>query len=74
VGVEITVALLGYRLPLPMLYEERAEPIQIAIVGIDLGKNVCSLTGLEGSGQAIVRRRVRLGPGPINRIPKRRIS
>jgi hypothetical protein len=31
---------------LPMQQEERAEPMQIAIVGIDLGKNICSLAGL----------------------------
>jgi transposase len=33
--------------------------MQITIVGIDLGKNVCSLAGLDGSGQVVVRRRVR---------------
>jgi transposase len=33
--------------------------MQIAIVGIDLGKNICSLAGLDGSGQVVVRRRVR---------------
>jgi predicted NBD/HSP70 family sugar kinase len=33
--------------------------MQIAIVGIDLGKNICRLAGLDGSGQVVVRRRVR---------------
>jgi transposase len=33
--------------------------MQIKVVGIDLGKNVCSLAGLDGSGQVVVRRRVR---------------
>jgi transposase len=33
--------------------------MQIAIVGIDLAKNICSLAGLDGSGQVVVRRRVR---------------
>jgi hypothetical protein len=25
--------------------------MQIAVIGIDLGKNICSLAGLDGSGQ-----------------------
>ena len=33
--------------------------MQITVVGIDLSKNVCSLAGLDGSGQVVVRRRVR---------------
>src|SRR6266566_288128 len=33
--------------------------MQITVLGIDLGKNVCSLAGLDGSGQVLVRRRVR---------------
>jgi transposase len=33
--------------------------MQITVVGIDLGKNLCSLAGLDGSGQVVVRRRVR---------------
>jgi transposase len=33
--------------------------MQIAIFGIDLGKNIWSLAGLDGSGQVVVRRRVR---------------
>jgi transposase len=33
--------------------------MQIAVLGIDLGKNICSLAGLDGSGQIVLRRRVR---------------
>jgi transposase len=33
--------------------------MQIAVIGIDLGKNICSLAGIDGSGQVVVRRRVR---------------
>ena len=28
--------------------------MQIAVIGIDLGKNICSLAGLDGSGQVVV--------------------
>ena len=31
----------------------------IVIVGIDLGKNVCSVVGLDGSGRVVLRRRMR---------------
>ena len=33
--------------------------MQIAVFGIDLGKNICSLAGIDGSGLVVVRRRVR---------------
>jgi len=33
--------------------------MQIAVLGIDLGKNYCSLAALDGSGQIVLRRRVR---------------
>lgn len=33
--------------------------MQIAILGIDLGKNSCSLVGLDATGKAVVRRRMR---------------
>ena len=33
--------------------------MDIAVLGIDLGKNVCSLVGLDGSGRVVLRRRVR---------------
>ncbi|MBK8174306.1 MAG: IS110 family transposase [Rhodospirillales bacterium] len=33
--------------------------MDIAVLGIDLGKNVCSVVGLDGSGRVMLRRRVR---------------
>ena len=33
--------------------------MQIAILGVDLGKNTCSLVGLDGTGRVTVRGRVR---------------
>lgn len=33
--------------------------MQIAVLGIDLGKNTCSLVGLDENGRVIVRRRLR---------------
>src|SRR5882757_3546797 len=33
--------------------------MKIAVVGIDLGKNVCSVVGLDASGAVVLRRRVR---------------
>jgi transposase len=33
--------------------------MDIAVLGIDLGKNICSLVGLNSSGQVVVRRRMR---------------
>ena len=33
--------------------------MDIAVLGIDLGKNSCSLVGLDSSGQVVVRRRMR---------------
>jgi hypothetical protein len=32
--------------------------MQIAVLGIDLGKNSCSVVGLDGSGQVVMRRRM----------------
>lgn len=32
--------------------------MQIAVIGIDLGKNTCSLVGLDGTGRVLVRRRM----------------
>src|SRR4249920_2779873 len=37
--------------------EERS--MKIAVLGIDLGKNVCSIVGLDASGAVVLRRRVR---------------
>jgi transposase len=33
--------------------------MDIVIVGIDLGKNSCSLAGLDASGRVVLRRRMR---------------
>ncbi len=33
-------------------------PIQIAVLGIDLGKNSCSVVGLDDSGRVVLRRRL----------------
>jgi transposase len=33
--------------------------MDIAVLGVDLGKNVCSMVGLDGSGAVVMRRRVR---------------
>lgn len=33
--------------------------MEIAVLGIDLGKNACSLVGLDEVGRVVVRRRVR---------------
>ncbi|CAN7603395.1 IS110 family transposase [Pararhizobium sp. LjRoot255] len=33
--------------------------MQIAVLGIDLGKNSCSVVGLDGRGQVVLRRRLR---------------
>ena len=32
--------------------------MDIAVLGIDLGKNSCSVVGLDGSGKVILRRRM----------------
>jgi transposase len=32
--------------------------MQIAILGVDLGKNSCSVVGLDDSGRVVVRRRM----------------
>jgi len=33
--------------------------MQIAVLGIDLGKNSCSVAGLDATGRVILRRRMR---------------
>jgi transposase len=33
--------------------------MQIAVMGIDLGNNTCSLVGLDGDGRVIMRKRLR---------------
>src|SRR6266851_7647522 len=37
---------------------ERSGPMDIAVLGIDLSKNVCSLVGLDGEGRVVLRRRM----------------
>ncbi len=39
--------------------KERNEPMSIAIVGIDLGKNSCSVVGVDATGAVVVRRTMR---------------
>src|SRR5215469_6677135 len=39
--------------------EERMDKPMIAVLGIDLGKNLCSVAGLDMNGAAVVRRRMR---------------
>ena len=33
--------------------------MRIAVLGVDLGKNVCSLVGLDASGAVVLRRRAK---------------
>ena len=33
--------------------------MQVSVLGIDLGKNVCSIVGLDASGAVILRRRLK---------------
>ena len=33
--------------------------MDISVLGVDLGKNVCSLVGLDASGAVVMRRKVR---------------
>jgi hypothetical protein len=41
-------------------HEERSGTMKsISILGIDLGKNVCSLVGLDGSSSVVLRRRIK---------------
>src|SRR5271168_152129 len=37
----------------------RSGAMDIVVLGIDLGKNVCSLAGLDGQGQVVLRRRMK---------------
>src|SRR5258707_4786594 len=38
--------------------KERSGSMQIAILGIDLGKNSCSVVGLDVAGRVVLRRRL----------------
>jgi transposase len=44
-----------------MKAEKREVTMTIAIIGIDLGKSVCSMTGLDQAGAVVLRRRVSRG-------------
>ena len=33
--------------------------MDIAVLGVDLGKNICSVVGLDGSGAVVMRRKMR---------------
>src|SRR5689334_20634586 len=38
---------------------KRSEPMDIVVLGIDLGKNVCGVVGLGAAGQVLLRRRMK---------------
>lgn len=40
---------------------KRSGPVGIVFLGIHLGKNSCSLAGLDASGRVVLRRRMRRG-------------
>jgi hypothetical protein len=40
---------------------QEEEGMDISVLGIDLGKNVCSVVGLDASGAVVMRRKVRRG-------------
>ena len=42
-----------------LVIQEEERVLDIAVLGVDLGKNVCSLVGLDGSGAVVMRRKVR---------------
>jgi transposase len=46
--------------PLTLQHGQRGKepPIQVAVLGIDLGKNSCSVAGLDTSGRVVLRRRL----------------
>jgi len=44
---------------MPVLEEERSGPMSIVILGIDLGKNACSVVGVDAAGAVVVRRSIR---------------
>jgi transposase len=45
----------------PAVQKEELEMVlkAISVLGVDLGKNVCSVVGLDGSGAVVMRRKVR---------------
>jgi transposase len=42
-----------------VLREERSGPMSIMILGVDLGKNLCSVAGVDATGRAVLRRSMR---------------
>jgi transposase len=44
--------------------KEEAEMADIAVLAIDLGKNSCSMAGLDAAGRVVLRRRVQRDPVP----------
>ena len=50
--------LLPAALSVPATRGTGAGSMQIAVLGIDLGKNSCSVVGLDGRGRVILRRRL----------------
>src|SRR4051794_1598171 len=46
------------RVPSPEI-RMKERNMEVAVLGIDLGKNVCSIVGLDGSGAVGLRRRIR---------------
>ncbi len=44
---------------MPLLWKGRSGPMSIVILGIDLGKNVCSVVGVDAAGAVVVRRSMR---------------
>jgi predicted RNase H-like nuclease (RuvC/YqgF family) len=39
--------------------EERNRPVSIVILGVDPGKNSCSIVGLDAAGKVVVRQSMR---------------
>jgi transposase len=44
---------------MPLLWKGRSGPMSIVILGVDLGKNVCSVVGVDAGGAVVVRRSMR---------------
>ncbi len=44
---------------------------KISVLGVDLGKNICSVVGLDASGAVVMRRRMRRGTliGLVEKLP-----
>ena len=42
-----------------VLEKERSGPMTIVILGVDLGKNACSVVGVDAAGAVVLRRSMR---------------